>query len=157
LQVQNKLLIIVAKLISESYNKLDEVEKTELSSIKKWSTVWSHAHIKTYYPQLVGALTKKQTLDDYFDQIHFRNGYYDLAEGKFKRRVIGEHFITSFIDSDYEAPTKKQMAAMRKIVRKTFPLAEDILGSALTERATLDQTSYSYLVMHRVGKVMCCH
>jgi hypothetical protein len=29
LQVQNKLLIIVAKLISESYNKLDEVEKTE--------------------------------------------------------------------------------------------------------------------------------
>jgi hypothetical protein len=39
LQVQNKLLIIVAKLISESDNKLDEVEKTELSSIKKWSTV----------------------------------------------------------------------------------------------------------------------
>ncbi len=27
LQVQNKLLIIVAKLISESYNKLDEVER----------------------------------------------------------------------------------------------------------------------------------
>jgi hypothetical protein len=45
-----------------------------------------------------------------------------------------------------EAPTKKQMASMRKIVRKTFSLVEDydrmvtILGSALTGRASLDQT-----------------
>jgi phage/plasmid-associated DNA primase len=143
LQIQNKLLIIVAKLISESYNKLTDVEKTELSSMKKWSAIWSNAHIKTYYPQLVGALTKTQVMDDYSDEIHFQNGYFDLADGKFKQR---EHFITYFIDYDYEAPTKKQLAAMRKIVRKTFPLVEDydcmctILGSALTGRATLDQT-----------------
>jgi hypothetical protein len=39
--------------------------------------------------------------------------------------VIGEHFITYFIDYDYEAPTKNQMTAMRKIVRKTFPFVED--------------------------------
>ena len=54
LQVQNKLLIIVVK-ISESHNKLDEVEETEFSSIQEWSTVWSNAHIKTYHPQLGGA------------------------------------------------------------------------------------------------------
>jgi hypothetical protein len=67
---------------------------------------------------LVGALTKKQTLDDYFDQIHFKNGHYDLAEGKFKRRVIGEHFITYFIDYDYEAPTKdceKNISTCRRL------------------------------------------
>jgi hypothetical protein len=76
---------------------------------------WSNAHIKTYYPQLVGSFTKYKTLNDYFDQIHFKNSFSGLAEGKFKRRVVGEHFITYFLDYNYEAPTKKEMAAMRVI------------------------------------------
>jgi hypothetical protein len=29
--------------------------------------------------------------------------------------VVGEHFIPYFLDYDYEAPTKKEMAAMRII------------------------------------------
>jgi hypothetical protein len=74
MQVQNKLLlIIVSELISESYTRLTDVEKTELSNIKKWNTILSNTHIKSCYPQLVGALTRKQIMDDYFDQIHFKN------------------------------------------------------------------------------------
>ena len=75
-----------------------------------------------------------------------------------KRRVIGEHFITYFIDYDYEAPTKKQMASMRKTVSKTIPLVEDydcmytILGSALTVRATLGQTMLFFLGDASSGK-----
>jgi hypothetical protein len=76
MQVQNKLLIIiVSELISESYKRLTDVGETGLSNIKKWNTIWSNTHIKSCYPHLVGALTRKQIMDDYFDQIHYKNGY----------------------------------------------------------------------------------
>jgi hypothetical protein len=143
---QNKLLNMVSKLLQESFNKLSDVEKSELTSIKKWTSVLTNAHIKTYFPQLIDRLTTKQVLDDYFDEIHFLNGVYNLKDGSFKQREIGKHFITYHTNYDYEPPTKKQMGAMRKIVQKTFHLNEDydcicmILGSALTGRGTMDQT-----------------
>ncbi len=60
---------------------------------------------------------------DYFDEMHFLNGVYCFKEG-FKQRKIGKHFITYNTDYDYELPTKKQMGAMRKIVRKAFQPVE---------------------------------
>jgi hypothetical protein len=71
---QNKLLNMVSKLLQQSFSKLSDVEKTELTSIKKWTNVLTNAHIKTYFPQLIDELTTKKVLDDYFDEIHFLNG-----------------------------------------------------------------------------------
>jgi hypothetical protein len=158
IQIQNKLFTIVGSLIYDSYNILTDIEKTELKSIKKWTNVFSNAHIKSYYPQLFCFLTRKQKLDDYYDEMHFKNGYYDLKNGEFKQRTVGQHFITYFIEYDYKAPSKKQLAEISTIIRKVFPVHEDylcicsILGSALTGRSTNDQTMLFLLGLASSGK-----
>jgi hypothetical protein len=155
---EKHLLNTVSQLLERSYNKLTDIEKTELSSIKKWTSILTNASIKTYFPQLIVRLTKNQILDDYFDEMHFMNGVYSFKDGSFKKRQIGTHFITYCIGYDYEAPTKKQMTAIKKIVKKTFPLDEDydcictILASALTGRGIKDQTMLFLLGEGSSGK-----
>ena len=157
-EIENKLLNTVTKLLQQSYNKLEDLEKTEISNIKKWAAVFSNSDVKTYSPQLSQAIVKDYIMDDYYDEMHFANGVYYLAKGTFKPRKIGVHFITYHIDHDYEEPTKKAKNFVKAIVRKTFPLVEDyecigtILGAALTGRALDDQTMLFLLGPASSGK-----
>jgi hypothetical protein len=145
-KVENKLLNTVTKLLQQSYDKLDDLGKTEISNIKKWATVFNNRDVKTYYPQLQQTIMKDQTVDDYYDEIHFANGVYYLDRAEFKPRKIGKHFITYYIDYDYVRPSKKALNYVKSVVKKTFPLVEDyecictIFGAVLTGRSGEDQT-----------------
>ena len=157
-KIENKLLNSVTKLMQQSYDKLEDLEKTEISSIKKWSQAFNNSDVRTYFAQLQEAITVDKTLDDYFDEIHFKNGVYDLAKGTFKPRKVGKHYITYYITYDYVKPSKKQIDRVKAIVRKTFPLSKDyrcmclILGAALTGRSVDDQTMLFLLGHASSGK-----
>lgn len=64
-KIESKLLNTVTALLQQSYNKLDDLSKTEVSNIKKWAVVFSNSDVKTYSPQLCQAIMKEHVMDDY--------------------------------------------------------------------------------------------
>jgi hypothetical protein len=148
---ENKILTFVSNLLNISYKKLHKDDSTELESIKDWCDILKNPHIRQYLPQLIEEITNDDIkFNDYLDEIHFKNGYYDLCGGKFLNRKIGKHYITNCISYGYVDPTENDKQFIINMLSKTYPLKEDreamfgVLASALTGRSTADQYYYFY-------------
>jgi phage/plasmid-associated DNA primase len=154
-----KLLNATSILLQKSFKNLDNADQEDVRSIKRFSDIFNNSHIKTYLPQLIETITDENIqLDNYLDDIHFINGLYNLATGKFSKRKLGKHYITDFIQYEYVKPTPASIKAITNILRKTYSLQEDFecickyLGAALTGRSTIDQHALFLLGQGSSGK-----
>jgi hypothetical protein len=158
-QYDGKLLNATSLLLQKSFKNLDDADEEDVRSIKRFSDIFNNSHIKTYLPQLIETITdENKILDKYYDEIHFINGLFNLATGKFSKRILGTHYITQFIQYEYAKPTPASIKAVTSILRKTYPLKEDFecickyLGAALTGRSTIDQHALFLLGQGSSGK-----
>ena len=152
--------ILASKLIEQTYNSFDDFQKRVIIGIDKTLSCMRNNSIYVYESHLITYLIIDVNVDVYYDQIHFRNGYWDLCKGKLKARKVGTHYITKYVDDDYIE--SKITTAIRKEVKndlnKTYPDKKDrdcILykfGKALTGRSTDDQGIFAMLGKGSSGK-----
>ena len=72
-----------------SYKNLssEDQENIELRYPKKYLKIFKNSTIETYMPQLICKLSSNQIFDSYTNEVHFKNGYYDLKDGVFKKKT----------------------------------------------------------------------
>lgn len=157
-RIENKVLTIVSELNSESYLELNEEQQELLSKNKAFNSFRTNAGVKKYLPQLIEYMTKDNIkFDDYKYQIHFRNGYLDLKDYKFKKRK-DKQYILSYIDRDYKPSNKKYRDIIQKTINKIYPNKQDrniilnVIGSAFTGMSEIDRTSLFLLGKSSAGK-----
>lgn len=138
----NMLLDSVSTLLYKSFNNLNESDKNQLKTINGYKKIFTNDGIKKYIPQLISNLTNdKIKFDNYFNQIHFKNGYYNFEHNKFFPRHRGEHYITNCINYDYMKSNSFDERKIYKMLKKIYPKADildamlSIIGSALTGQA----------------------
>ena len=156
---ENQILNIVSTLLFESFQQLKADEKDDLKEIKTYEKVFKNSNIKEYIPQLVKELTKNDfKFDSYFSQIHFKNGYKDLATKQFHKRTLGKDFITTCISYDYKESSKETRNKVFREIAKIYPSKPvltailTIIASALTGLAVRDSYLLFLLGIASAGK-----
>jgi hypothetical protein len=54
----------------------------------------------------------------YIYNIHHNNGYHDIKENTFSKRIIGKHFITTCINYDYFEPKQESIDFVMNKIKK---------------------------------------
>ena len=143
---------------NENKDAYDELTQTYS---KTYVNIFKNSNIDLYSPQLTILLTVKNNnivFNNTITEIHFKNGYVDLKEHVFKERILNKHYITEYIKRDYEPSSKKQRNLIMEILKKTYPLDEDMkaifynLGSAISGMSSRDQTTLFLLGDGSSGK-----
>ena len=155
-----ELINKVSELIQTSYKMLDEkdIENITLKH-RQYKNIFKNSNIDTYYPQLLKRLIRKDIIfNNTPGEIHFKNGYMIVSTKTFKKRDVNKHFVSKFIDRDYEVSTEKQRNKVLHHIKKVYPSKDDMdcillyLGSALSWKATVDQTALFLLGLGSSGK-----
>jgi len=91
-------------------------------------------------------------------EIHFKNGYWDLKEGKFKQREFNKHFISIYINRNFTQPREHVIEYIMAELTKIMPVKDDKnyimfkIGGSLSGDATDDQTNLFLLGAGSNGK-----
>ena len=135
----------ITKYIDESIKNLTEQEKLllKLTHGKLYNKICENSTVIRSLPQIRSQLIKYESpFKPDFEQIHFKNGYFDLRTGEFKNRVAGQCYIRNYINRDFEPSSDEKINEMNKIMKQIYPNEADyqtmlfILGSAITGKAT---------------------
>ena len=145
----------VSKLISDSFNNLQQSEKDFISSQKLFTMLIKNSFIKNIYSQLLFKISYEYELDEHKNGIHFKNGYIDVNTLEFKQRT---KFITSYINRDYKKSSENDKKIIDEIITKIYPFKQDrecvlkILGSSFSGKVVNDRTSLFLLGKSSAGK-----
>ncbi|MDR3550942.1 MAG: hypothetical protein P4L31_06020, partial [Candidatus Babeliales bacterium] len=124
---------------AQALNSDDREELIDDCGKKNYSDCFKNSHVAGYWSQLIVALQNNKVNFLNPTQIHFENGYIDIAdEGKFKKRTIGGHFVISqkIIQRDWTPSTPEAEAHITNFFKKTYPNSDDwqcnltLLGAA---------------------------
>ena len=156
LSLQNK----VSYLIQQSHKNLDEKDSENIElRHKKYNTIFTNSNIETYYPQVLAKITKTEVeFNVTIGEIHYNNGYMDVATKTFKMRTFGSHLITKYINRNYVASTVEERNSVYRHVCKVYATPADLtailfyFGSALSWKGTQDQLSLFLLGLGSTGK-----
>ena len=146
-KVDNILTVLVSKLLEQSVDSLKTEKLNLINSVDKKRLFFKNSEIGKYLTQLKMYLTQQINVDVYLDQIHFNNGYVNLVENKLHKRKIGIHFVTKYIDYDYDESlvTEEMTKKVKKDILRVYPTVKDRdammwkFGRALTGRSPDDQ------------------
>jgi len=123
LLVKDKICNATVNLISDSYKKAEKNEDFECNGARKITEL---CFVYKFYPLLVELLViSDDKLDNYKNELHYRNGYLNLVDGEFYPRVLHKNYITKYIERDYEKSTEKQRLKIMKDIIKILPNKED--------------------------------
>lgn len=155
-----ELQTIITGYINESIKALSK-EKQELLQLKYdkgLGKILKNSFINENNSQIITGLKEKQNLfSGDFYEIHYRNGYIDLKDLKFKQRTQ-KHYVCNYIDRMYVKSTKQQQDNLLYHLTQIYPKNEDleaimfILGSAMTGRAIKEQKILFLLGLGSAGK-----
>jgi hypothetical protein len=150
---------IVSSFIEMSHNNLTEDEKTEITQIKKYEHVFQIKSIDQYIGLVEYDLSNDDIIfDDYFDEIHFVNGVYNLKTGQFDKRILNKHFVTNTISYEWKQSNEKDKAYILDILSKIYTDKKDLysiimfFASVITGRTTEDQDIMFLLGQGSAGK-----
>jgi len=158
--IKIKLESEVTKLTQKSFEKLPPLEAENLiyKFPKAYRSIFSNNSIGTYYSQLIVILTEQIIFNVNIGEMHFKNGYMDLKDLKFKKREVGKHYITKYIERDYKPSTQANQAEIRKVFKQIYPDDADfncvsmMLGASLTGKSTINQDLLFLLGKGSAGK-----
>jgi hypothetical protein len=103
--------------------QMSENERNEArSKLKnKINGIFLNSSIKKYIPQIKKNLTKNDMeFDRYKGQIHYKNGYMCLKTLTFKKRTLGQDYITHYINRDYTPSTESQRTEIISHIKKIY-------------------------------------
>ena len=183
--IDEDILVKISNYLSISYSKLPEKEKADLIIMminkkkfekmsedekakekkqmqSKLSNIFLNSSIKKYIPQIKKNLTRNDIeFDRYKAQIHYENGYICLKTLKFKERILGENFITHYINREYKPSTKSQRNEIMRHIKKIYVDDEDrniilnILGRAMAGLSAKSAKNTFLLGVGSSGKSTC--
>ncbi len=128
LMTEDNLLTFITTYIRKSKDGISEMKEKQIKKIfgKIYENVNSNSSVKTYLPQIKTYLCRDIDFNsNQINEIHFRNGYYSFRSGKFKQRNPEKHFISKYIDRDYEEPSQKAIDRVMSDIKKVYPEEED--------------------------------
>ena len=143
--------------------KQTEKDNNDIVTLKKenpnYKKSFNNYGIKEYIPQFKTLIQNNDIkLDDTPYELHFINGYIDLKDVVFKKRVIGKHFIVHYIQQEYFPSTAEQRNEILNHIKKIYPRKEDMnyilsqYGRALTGMCHIDQTNLILVGLGSTGK-----
>jgi hypothetical protein len=159
--ISTVLINNITLFLSSSKNALkDEHHKALLYEFKKeYDTICENSYVKKFIEQITQAITLKTLVfTANKNEVHFRNGFINLIDGSFSKRIIGKHYVKDFINRNYIKPSDEKVETVMNIFGKIYPKKEDletillILGSALTGNATINQKILFLLGLGSAGK-----
>ena len=142
--IDEDILVKISTYISASYAMLSKKQQEELYYIlvskdilskmsdeqrmnakkelkHKINGIFLNSSIKKYIPQIKKNLTRNDIdFDMYKAQIHYKNGYMCLRTLTFKKRELGQHFITHYINRDYVPSTESQRKEIMSHIKKIY-------------------------------------
>jgi hypothetical protein len=150
--INDKIITFLSKYISDSVKHIYTTENDKIHDLKDnrpkdFNALFQNSFLKSILPQLKNHLTDNDIIFNvYSHQIHFKNGYMDLKENKFKERVLNKNFITKYINRDYHASSKEQRDFIKNnYLKKIYTVKEDreiilnIMGTAFAGLAQQEQ------------------
>ena len=153
LNITDKVKLIQQQFIEESYNSLTKKEKKSLLEKYKNIKIYKNSVFIEYGDQLIDHLTidhtdKRMKAIDYTpNEVHLKNGYFDIKREQFLERKFGHHIVTKVINRKYKKSTQDKRDKIEAIVRKTYFDDDDydailmILASAISGNVAIDQTA----------------
>jgi hypothetical protein len=126
-QLENNILALSAGLVGKSFNRLTDEQKELITDKypKKYEFIFQNVTFKNLLPQIYEGITVNIIFDDYVNQLHFRNGFINLKDGTLHNRVIGQHYITKFVNRDYIPSSKRAQDDLEIMLNKIYPDNED--------------------------------
>jgi len=151
----------ITLLIENSFEKLTDHERNQIKDrfSKQYRSVFKSSFINHFYDEIITKLIKENIeFNKTLCQIHFNNGYIDLKDLQFKQRELSKHYITNFINRDYQQSTAEQQNTVLKPLTMIYPDKQDLecileyLGSALSGISSKEQDTLFLLGLGSSGK-----
>lgn len=159
---ENKIITSISLLLEQSFKNLSDIEKELLMNkyAKQYRSIFKNSFVSSCLPQVRVFLTNYdiQFNKPHLNEIHFKNGYYDLKTNEFKLREVNKHYISHFIDREYKETSDEMKQLVLNDIRKIYVNKEDLdyllmtYGIALTGHSTSEQTILFLLGLGSSGK-----
>ena len=105
------LIVIIKRLFENSLKNLSENDKRlfQIDNKTEYNLIKKDTMTKDYLNDIIMLLCKNIKFDiSPSHEIHFKNGYFDLKLKKNYKRT-NKHFITRYINRNYENPKKETL------------------------------------------------
>lgn len=159
---ENKIVTSISLLLEQSFKSLSDIERELMMNkySKLYRGIFKNSNITSWLPQVRVFLTNYdiQFNKPHLNEIHFKNGYFNLETNEFKAREIDKHFISHFINREYKETNDEMKEKVLSDIRKIYVDKEDLdyllmtYGIALTGKSTTDQTILFLLGLGSSGK-----
>jgi phage/plasmid-associated DNA primase len=128
--IENKnddyLITLISFLLSKSKEKLSSDNRHILESRypKVFPCLADISRIKQYIPIVRTLLneTEYKFSDCQFNKIHFKNGYYDMTNGQFFKRIKNKDFVNFYIPRNYKKATQSSIDKVMGIIKQIYPV-----------------------------------
>ena len=163
--IDDKIVTFISKYLSDSTKDIWKKNPEGLNELKdnvkkSLDYIFKNSFIKSILPQLKKYLTNNDIIfNTYTHQIHFQNGFMDLKDNTFKKRVLGTNYISKFISRDYKPSTIEQRKYVKKeYLNKIYSNKQDqdiilnIIGTAFAGLAQKEQKMTFLLGKGSTGK-----
>jgi len=151
----------ITLLLENSFEKLTDHERNQIKDrfSKQYRSIFKSSFINHFYDEIITKLIKDDIeFNKTLCQIHFNNGYIDLNDLQFQKRELSKHYITNFINRDYQQSTTEQRTKVLKPLSMVYPDKQDLecileyLGSALSGISSKEQDTLFLLGLGSSGK-----
>ena len=158
--IESKLIEIITSFIQNSYFNLTTDNQDYLKNLKGFKQSINNSGVSEYFKQLYIKLTNNNIKFDSETkyELHFKNGYLDMKTKEFKQRELNKHYITQYINRDYNNSTEENRNKIMDIIKKIYSDNEDMnyilsmYARALTGDSTKEQENLFFLGTGSSGK-----
>lgn len=157
-RINNILITAISDLLYTSEQHLNDDQLLILRSkeYSGYSKLSNPSNIKSILPLIDERLFNSSIdLVGKKNEIHFRNGFFDVQTGKFKKRKTPTLY---YIDRDYKKSSTQERQFMLDVFSKIYPIEEEreyifnTLSSAFSGDAKCDRTSLFLIGKSSAGK-----
>lgn len=156
------LSTIISSFITQSKRNLDDktIRDLEKRYPKSFNALSEMSTINKYSKSALVLLKddKYKFTNPQFNRVHFRNGYYDLKTGEFKKRERNVDYVNFYIDRDYKQPSQESISKIFKIIDQIYTNKDDrdyllqAFGIAMTGKSTQQQKILFFIGKGSAGK-----
>ena len=161
-RLKEELQSQIRQLLEGTYLNItrDESDNLKLIFGKKVNNLFSAKLTNEYITDVIKHLTRDDInfndVNKY--EIHFENGYIDLKDDLFKPRNNKKHYISKYINREFEVPSNKYFDEINKLLNQIFPNEDDKnyilmnIGACLTGDIIEEQSNLFLLGKGSTGK-----
>ena len=158
--IKDTLVTMTTLLLEQSFLNLSTAEQDNIQANKAYKSTMSHTGVQHYIAELTEKMCDPsiQLNRNEAGIIHFRNGAYNMKEKTLSPRIQGHHFITHYINRNYQPSTHATRDKLMKVISQIYPVEEDRIvvlshiGRALSGYVENDQANLFLLGKGSAGK-----